>query len=165
MKAMADNTPPPMPPPSIDLQALMQQAQDGTQKSPPTIRAMKDAAESITASPFDPEVVFRDSPLVEEEYKKLVLDHSKLITFGATYADFDPLGKLAYLDEIEKIEERWESFFFRFKLMGKINEEYKKQCDIYLASMNMGESEFRELLSKSHQLMRQDAERERDLAL
>jgi hypothetical protein len=43
---------------------------------------------------------------------------------GATYvyADFYPLGKLAYLDEIDKIQDRWESFFFRSNLMGKLNE-------------------------------------------
>jgi hypothetical protein len=100
--------------------------------------------------------------MIEDEYKKMVLDHSKLIDFGATYADFDPLGKLAYLDEIEKIQDRWESFFFRFKFMGKLNEEYKKQCDYFLASMNTDEEDFRALLTKTQHLMRQDAERERD---
>jgi hypothetical protein len=162
MRAMADNTPPPMPPPTLDLQALMQQAQHESQNPPPTIRGLRDAAESITASPFQPETAFKDSPMVEYEYKELLLDHSKLIDFGANYAEFDGLGKLAYLDEIDKIQDRWESFFFRFKLMGKINEEYKKQCDYFLSSMNMNEGDFHSLLTKAHMMMRQDAEGERE---
>ena len=119
------------------------------------------AAESITANPFDPSQL--ESETIKDEYKKLVLDHSNAIEFGGKYDDFDPLGKLAYLDEIEKIEERWESFFFRFKLMNAINEDYKKQCDQFLASMSMTEDDFRKLLKKGHDLMRKDAERERNL--
>eukprot|EP00980_Cylindrotheca_fusiformis_P016191 scaffold4809_cov116-Cylindrotheca_fusiformis.AAC.15 len=163
LRALADNSPPPMPPPTLDMVALMQQAQDESIKPPPSIRGLQEAAESITAEPFDPKIAFSESPMIEDEYKRLVLDHSKLIDFGASYADFDPLGKLAFLDEIEKIQDRWDSFYFRFKLMGKLNEKYKKQCDYFLASMNMNEEDFRDLLKKTHQLMRKDAERERGL--
>lgn len=45
--------------------------------------------------------------------------------------------------------------------MGKLNEGDKKQCDYFLASMNMEEEDFRDPLVKTHELMRQDAERER----
>ena len=108
MRAMADNTPPPMPPPDLDLQAMMAQATQSEESGAktPSISAMQ-AAEAITANPFKPSDL--ESGPVKEEYKKLVLDHSNLIEFGGKYDEFDPVGKLSYLDEIEKIEERWVS--------------------------------------------------------
>ena len=160
LRAMADNTPPPMPPPDLDLQAMMQQAQDGNNSEPPPSISAIQAAESITSNPFDPSRL--ESDTVKDEYKKLVLDHSNLIEFGANYDQFDPLGKLAYLDQVERIEERWDAFFFRFKLMDAIDPNYKQQCDQFLKSMNMDEDSYRKLLKKCHQLMREDAERERD---
>ena len=71
------------------------------------------------------------------------------------------MGKIAFLDELEKIEERWEVFFARFKLLGQLNQEFVKQCDAFLESMNMTEDEFKKLLKKTHDIMRKDAERER----
>ncbi|KAG7355086.1 DUF1825 domain containing protein [Nitzschia inconspicua] len=118
------------------------------------------AAEKITASPFDPEEL--ESEPIKQEYKKLIMDHSNLIEFGSHYDDFDPLGKLSFLDQIEAIEERWDAFFFCFKLMDSLNKEYIEQCENFLSSMKLNEDEYRELLSESHRLMRLDAERERD---
>jgi hypothetical protein len=42
LRALAENTPPPMPPPTLDLQALIQQAQDESNKPPPTIRGLQE---------------------------------------------------------------------------------------------------------------------------
>jgi hypothetical protein len=60
----------PCHPPTLDLQALIQQAQDESNKPPPTIRGLQDAAESITADPFDPTSAFGESPMIEDKYKK-----------------------------------------------------------------------------------------------
>jgi hypothetical protein len=158
MRALATNRPPPMPPADLDLQQLMAQAQDASAKPPPSITAMA-AAESITANPFHPSSF--ESETVMEEYLELVRAHSALIDSGAKYDSFDPLGKLEFLDEIEQIEERWDVFFMRFKLMGAINIDYKRQCDQFLASMSMTEDDYRKLLKKCHELMRKDAERQR----
>jgi hypothetical protein len=158
MRALATDSPPPMPPPDLDLEAMMKQAQADPSKGPPSLTAMQ-AAETITASPFDPTKL--DSPAVKEEYDKLVRDHSYLIEFGAKYAIFDPLGKIAYLDQVEAIEERWDVFFMRFQLMGALNSDYKLQCDQFLESMNIDEDDYRKLLKRCHELMREDAERER----
>ena len=163
MRSLADNTPPPMPPPDLDLEALVNDARKnrGSEKEDktPSISAMQ-AAEKITASPFDPEE-FESEP-IKQEYKQLIMDHSNLIEFGSKYDDFDPLGKLSFLDQIEAIEERWDAFFFRFKLMNSLNKEFIEQCEQFLASMKLTEGEYRELLKESHRLMRLDAERERD---
>ena len=157
MRAMATNRPPPMPPADLDLQQLLFKSQESSSK-PPSITAMA-AAESITANPFNPSSF--ESETVKEEYAELVRDHSALIDFGAKYESFDPLGKLAFLDEIEKIQDRWDVFFMRFKLMDAINIDYKRECDQFLASMSMTEDGYRKLLNKCHELMRKDAEGER----
>ena len=152
VRAIADNRPPPMRP--QELNAMIQQ------RNMPDPSGMQKAAEGFTAGPFDPKHL--ESDTVRDEYLQLSKDHENLIEFGSKYSEFDGLGKIAFLDEIEKIEERWDSFFFRFKLMDAIDEDYKSQCDDFLASINMNEEDFRKLLKKCHQLMREEAERERD---
>jgi hypothetical protein len=157
MRAMARNTPPPMPPSDLDIEKMMR---DNTLKERPSITAMA-TAEKVTSSPFTGNEDLFDSPTVKEEYDSLCRDHLSLIEFGAKYEEFDGLGKLRYLDEIEKIEERWEVFFARFSLMGALNKEYTRQCNAFLASMGMNEEDYRRLLKKCHEIMRHDAERER----
>lgn len=164
LRAMADNTMPPPPPASLDIMAMMAENEGFDKDPPPSFGEMEAASNSITADPFDPNCPeFKDSPTVQEEYVKLVQDHSNLIDFGSNYGDFDALGKLAYLDEVDKIEDRWESFYFRFKLLDKLNKEFERQCNNFLACMKMDEEGFRKLLKTAHDLMRKDAERERDL--
>lgn len=163
LRALATNQPPPLPPPDMDLQKMVRDAQDAAEKGtkPPSLTAMQ-AAQSITASPFAPDS-FASDTMIQMEYDALVRDHSSLIEFGANYDDFDPLGKLAYLDQIETVEDRWNVFFLRFQLMGTLNVEYKQQCDAFLASMNLKEDQYRDLLKQCHDIMRKDAQRERDV--
>ena len=120
------------------------------------------SAEKITSSPFTENDSIFDIPLVKEEYDNLCHDHANLIEMGARYTNFDCSGKLAYLDAIDLIGERWDVFFTRFSLMGKLDKTFSRQCTEFLASMGLNEDEYRKLLKKAHQIMRQDAERERD---
>jgi hypothetical protein len=99
-KAMADNTPPPMPPPDLDLMKMMEQS--NTDTPPPSITSMT-SAEKITATPFSDDSDMFDSPTVRDEYKQLCEDHANLIEMGASYSNFDPSGKIAYIDEIERL--------------------------------------------------------------
>lgn len=160
MRAMAGNTPPPMPPRDLDLSKMMEQSQQDETQSSPSISAMA-AAEQISSPPFKMDTKAFASPPVKEEHEKLCKDHNSLIVFGSRYDTFDPLGKLRFLDELEKIEERWDVFFARFSLMGELNEDYVRQCNAFLDSMSMNEEEYRTLLRKGHQIMRVDAEAER----
>lgn len=159
MMAMANNSPPPMIPPELDLMKLMQQSE--SQKQPPSITSMT-AAEKITANPFTGEEDVFESPNIRTEYENLCRDHSALIEMGASYANFDPSGKIAFIDEMEKIEDRWDVFFARFQLLGKMNKTFIRQCNDFLSSMGMDEEQYRKLLKKAHQIMREDAERERN---
>lgn len=161
MRSMADNTPPPMPPTDVDLSKLVEMSQGGNDnKPPPSITSMA-AAEAITANPFTGKEEAFSEPTVKEEYEKLCRDHNSLIAFGSKYDTFDPLGKLRYLDEIEKIEERWNVFYARFKLMGVLNQDFVEQCNAFLAGMGLDEQGYQELLRKCHSMMRSDAEAER----
>lgn len=165
MFAMADNKPPPFPPAGIDIMKMMEQAkkaqesQDGSNQ-PPSMTSMA-AAEKITTTPFLGDEPAFESDTVREEYEALCRDHNGLVNFGKSYATFDPMGKIAYLDEIDKIEERWDVFFARFSLLGQLNQDFVKQCNAFLQSMNLTEDGFKDLLKSTHQIMREDAERER----
>ena len=159
MMAIADNVPPPMPPSDVDLMKIMEQSQ----QPPPSIAAMTAAGSIAPSNPFTGQEDVFDSPTVREEYLKLCRDHEGLIELGASYANFDPAGKIAYIDEIEKISDRWDVFFARFKLLGKLSKEFTRQCNDLLASMGMNEEQYNELLKKTHQIMRDDAEKERNI--
>mmetsp|Transcript_35253 Transcript_35253/g.77209 ORF Transcript_35253/g.77209 Transcript_35253/m.77209 type:complete len:343 (+) Transcript_35253:102-1130(+) len=173
MRAMADNQPPPMPPPDIDIMKMMQDAQgqaaksgqdggEGGQQQPPSISAMS-AAEKITSTPFSGKEAPFENEAVREEYERLCRDHQNLIEFGSKYDTFDALGKIAYLDEVERIEDRWDIFFTRASLMGAVNSEFVRQCDAFLESMSLTEQDFRSILEEAHKIMREDAEKERNM--
>mmetsp|Transcript_22453 Transcript_22453/g.40504 ORF Transcript_22453/g.40504 Transcript_22453/m.40504 type:complete len:336 (-) Transcript_22453:425-1432(-) len=164
MRALAENNPPPMPPPGVDMMKMMQEAQAKSEAGggqPPSLTAMANA-EKITSTPFTGKEAAFESPTVKEEYKAICRDHQALVSLGSDYASYDPLGKIRYLDEIEKIEERWDVFFARFSLMGALNQDFIRQCNAFLDSMGLNESDFRKLLKKTHAIMREDAEKERN---
>lgn len=163
MRAMAENRPPPMPPADVDIMKMMQDAQDNSSSgsTPPSIAAMT-AADKITSTPFKGTEPAFESATVKEEYGKLCRDHDSLIQMGASYATFDPMGKIAFLDEIEKIEDRWDVFFARFSLLGQLDESFINECSTYLESMGLNEQNFKDLLKETHDIMRGDAEDERN---
>jgi hypothetical protein len=159
MKALARNVPPPFPPPGIDLMKMASVSKSG---KPPSLSNMVNAR-YISSTPFKgSEKVFKENPIVKNEYEALCRDHSRLIEMGGNYGQFDPAGKSVFLDQIEALEERWDIFFARFSLMGMLEPVYVEECNKFLASMNLDESDFRSLLKRAHQCMREDAERERN---
>lgn len=167
MRAMATGgmVAPPPPPPGIDLMKMMNEAKSASKEGgggPPSLTGMANASNQfITATPFKGTEAPFKTDMVREEYEQLCRDHNGLIEFGSSYATFDPLGKIAFLDEIEKVEERWDVFFARFSLLGALDKEFVEQCRAFLQSMNLSEEEFRTLLKRAHEMMREEAERER----
>jgi len=159
MKAFANGEIIPPPPSNVDMESL-QRVQDSMTMSSesrvPSIYAMT-AAEKITSTPFTGDEPAFQSDTVKLEYERLCRDHSKLIEMGSSYGSFDRSGKLMYLDEIEKIQERWDVFYARFSLLGQLSKTFIKQCDNFLASMGMNENDFKLLLKRAHDIMRQDA--------
>lgn len=80
---------------------------------------------------------------------------------GERFGTFDPLGKLAFLDQLESVESRWDVFYSRFELLGQLNPDFATQTNGFLESMGMSAEIFRETLSDAHKLMREEAEKER----
>ena len=157
MRAIALNAPPPMPPADLDLQQLM--SSTVSDKPLPSITRMS-SAEQITSNPFDKSALKTET--IQKEYEQLCREHMDLIELGARYSAFDPNGKVAFIDEMERIEDRWDIFFTRFSLMGALNPSFVRQCEAFLMSMNLNVGEYRTLLRKAHELMRHDAEEERN---
>jgi hypothetical protein len=143
-------------------QAQQQQQQGGGGGGASSMMDQMGAAQGVDASPFSGMESAFESDVVRAEYEQLCRDHASIIKLGETYGTFDPLGKLAYLDALEAVEERWDVFFSRFALLGQLNADYVEQTEAFLKSMGgMGAETFREVLSEAHQLMRRDAEEER----
>lgn len=157
MAAFAEGKMPPMPPPGIDLMKLQQQAESGAGQQAAMSSML--SPPSVTAMPFD--AALFESDVVRAEYEKLSRDHAALITMGEGFGSFDPLGKCAYVDAVEAIEERWDVFYGRATLMGSISSEFKAQTDAYLQAINLDVDGFRALLKKAHDKIRADAEAER----
>lgn len=101
------------------------------------------------------------SPVVKEEYEKLCRDHAALVRMGDGFGKFDPLGKIAFIDAVEAVEDRWDVLFSRFALLGAVNPTFREECETFLEGMGLTPVTFRELLRDAHQLMRDDAEQER----
>jgi len=123
------------------------------------------AAERTTAMPFDPETLEFSDDTARDEYHRLGEDHKRLIETGSGYGGLDAFEKLAFLDRIEAVEDRWDSFFVRFceepPMVDALNQDYVDQCTNYLSCMKLTNNEYRQLLRDTHQRMRRDAERER----
>ena len=99
--------------------------------------------------------------VVRGEYEQLCSDHAGIIKMGERFGTFDPLGKLAFLDQLESVESRWDVFYSRFELLGQLNPDFATQTNGFLESMGMSAEIFRETLSDAHKLMREEAEKER----
>jgi len=159
MKSFATGGKPLPPPPGVDLTQIAQQQQQGGGQS--NMMAQMASASAVDATPFTGKEAAFESPVVVEEYEKLCRDHAAIVKLGEGFGGFDPLGKLAFIDALEAVEERWDVFFSRFALMGALNQDFVDQTTEFLRSMGMSPDDFRDVLCEAHALMRKDAETER----
>jgi len=158
MKAFATGGMPLPPPPGIDLDKLAQQQQSGG--GPSNMMSQVSSSQAITAPPFSPDSAAFESDVVRSEYEKLCRDHAGLIKLGESFGVFDWRGKLAYLESLEAIEARWDTFYARFQLMGALNKDFEQQTSAFLESMGMDANVWREVLNEAHSIMRKEAEEE-----
>lgn len=120
------------------------------------------AGGGVDALPFTGSEAVFQSEVVVAEYDQLCKDHKALISFGEQFGSFDPLGQVAFLDALAAVEERWDVFFSRARLVGELGPEYEDQTECFLKSLDMDAQQFRELLFESHELLRKDAEEARN---
>jgi hypothetical protein len=59
---------------------------------------------------------FFDSQVVQEEAKKLFEDYQSLIQLGGEYGKFDREGKKMFIEQMERLMERYRIFMKRFEL-------------------------------------------------
>ena len=158
MRAFAKGQMPPMPPAGLDLEAMSRQQEQGGGGG---MAGALGGPPAIDTTPFDGSESAFESPVVKEEYEALCREHAALVSLGASYGSYDALGKLAFLDALDAVEGRWDIFFTRFSLVGALNADFKRQSDAFLQSMGLSPQSFRALLGKAHQMMRDEAEAER----
>ncbi|KAJ1629670.1 hypothetical protein T492DRAFT_1009312 [Pavlovales sp. CCMP2436] len=152
MRAAADGRPPP-PQPDID---FGKDTGFTFQSSPPP----------LTAQPFVNGAAAFESELIQAEYESIYREHGQLIRMGERFGIFDPRGRLAFLDALEAVEDRWDVFYGRFSLMDAINPEFAQQADEFIRAMGLsGAEDLRLLLREAHQKMRDRAQRELDRGL
>jgi hypothetical protein len=59
---------------------------------------------------------FFDSQVVQEEAKKLFEDYQSLMQLGGEYGKFDREGKIMFIEQMERLMERYRIFMKRFEL-------------------------------------------------
>jgi len=155
MLAFAEKRIPPPLPPGVDVSKL---SSPGSGMPP-----MAGGMPTIDSTPFDQEAIL-GSEVVADEYKRLCTDHAALVSMGEGYSLFDPLGKIAFLDALESVEERWQIFYSRFELTGQLNADFTEQTQAFLSQMGLSVPQFHKLIQCAHDAMRGEAEEERDRA-
>lgn len=101
------------------------------------------------------------SPVVNAEGNRLMRDHEELARLGAKYKSFDRDGKLAYIEQMASIFERWRVFLKRFELSDDFQAQmYVKQLDAWLAQFGMDRHALMRNMETSMSMMRQEAQRE-----
>lgn len=69
---------------------------------------------------------FFDSQVVQEEAKKLFEDYQSLMQLGGEYGKFDREGKIMFIEQMERLMERYRIFMKRFEL----SEDFMAQMTI-----------------------------------
>jgi hypothetical protein len=59
---------------------------------------------------------FFDSEVVQQEAKQLFEDYQSLTKLGGDYGKFDREGKIIFIDQMERLMERYQIFMKRFEL-------------------------------------------------
>lgn len=67
---------------------------------------------------------FLPTDIMQKELMKLISDQKSLIDLGKKWKRFDREGKVAYVESLRKVCERWDIFLKRFELA----EDFQSQC-------------------------------------
>jgi Domain of unknown function (DUF1825) len=59
---------------------------------------------------------FFDSDIIQQEAKQLFEDYQQLTQLGSKYGKFDRDGKIAFIDQMESLLDRYKVFMKRFEL-------------------------------------------------
>ncbi|WP_218081913.1 DUF1825 family protein [Anthocerotibacter panamensis] len=59
---------------------------------------------------------FFDSPIVQEEAHRFMVDYQSLVALGSNYGKFDRVGKEMYIQQMEELLDRYSIFMKRMDL-------------------------------------------------
>ena len=155
MKAIGENSPPPMPPAGLDLNKLEAMDDDLTLLLAP-------AGARVTASPLRTAAATQQLPdAVGEVLADLMDDHQNLVELGAGFGAFDHFGRAMYLDKLDDVEKRWKDFLEShgpdLSSASLLATDYLEQTDAFLKGVGLGSiEEYLEVLDGAHRRMRQE---------
>ena len=78
---------------------------------------------------------FFDSQVVQEEAKKLFEDYQSLMQLGGEYGKFDREGKKMFIEQMERLMERYRIFMKRFEL----SEDFMAQMTVQQLKTQLGQ--------------------------
>lgn len=156
LNAEAEGRLPPPPPRNVNMTALYSMS---TSLSRTTSMLMTPLSVSL---PFlSEEASSMESPVVRDEVLALMADHETVVKLGRGYRSFDPAGKIAYLDELESIKERWRIFYARVRLMGALSPELIVDGRAVVEAIGFPSvRQFHAAMDEVHRQMRAEATRE-----
>mmetsp|Transcript_14432 Transcript_14432/g.38631 ORF Transcript_14432/g.38631 Transcript_14432/m.38631 type:complete len:329 (-) Transcript_14432:92-1078(-) len=93
-----------------------------------------------------------------DEQKQLMREHEQLVSFGSSYGSFDRVGKLAFLDAMEGVEERWRLMLKRLELTGELSQLYADESRKIVNMLGLRDAaDYRLLVREARDIMRADA--------
>lgn len=78
---------------------------------------------------------FFDSEVVQQEAKQLFEDYQSLTKLGGEYGKFDREGKIIFIDQMERLMERYQIFMKRFEL----SEDFMAQMTVEQLKTQLGQ--------------------------
>ena len=131
MSAYSNGAIPPPPPPNV-----MKVINAQREASQPPSMGFSTIPERVTPPFTGSESCFKtDDGELLEALQKLQSDHERLVNLGAEYGRFDGLGRVAFIDEVEKIEDRWAVLMSKVNLMGQVNSAFKVETEEFLGGI------------------------------
>ena len=78
---------------------------------------------------------FFESEIVQEEAKKLFTDYQELMKLGSDYGKFDREGKKMFINNMEKLMDRYKVFMKRFEL----SEDFQARMTVEQLKTQLGQ--------------------------
>tara|TARA_Y100001968_G_C19454366_1_gene771482 strand:- start:6408 stop:6734 length:327 start_codon:yes stop_codon:yes gene_type:complete len=80
-------------------------------------------------------MTFFESDIVQEEAKRLFTDYQDLMQLGSDYGKFDREGKIMFINNMEKLMERYKVFMKRFEL----SEDFQAKMTVEQLKTQLGQ--------------------------
>jgi hypothetical protein len=104
---------------------------------------------------------FFDSEIVQQEAQQIFADYQSLTQLGSDYGKFDREGKVLFIQQMERMMERYRVFMKRFELsddfMAKLTVE---QMNTQIGQFGLTPLQMFEQMNKTLERMKQEIEKQ-----